>query len=144
MSRESDEALKKKIHKEYAEYLDREGIPYTNGNNGFDVHIPLQNIKESFTQICDPYDGRVLLDDYCGNCYTGVRAANRVAKAIRAQCPGYEITVEHYGASFEIVVCYLCEYTTAEAFHEYVLGVAHAADVGAGIGKEMLGDSFKR
>lgn len=42
----SDEELTKRIFKEYAEYLDRAGIPYDN-NQGFYVYVPLQNIKKS-------------------------------------------------------------------------------------------------
>ena len=144
MSMKSDNALTKKIYKEYAEYLDQTGVPYRNDQTGFHVYIPLKNIEKSFTQVCRAFDGKVLLTDYCGNCYTGVRLAKRVAKAIREQCPGYEITVEHYGASFEIEVYLEVEYTTTDALHEHVLGVAHVADVGAGIGKEMLGEDFER
>ena len=64
--------------------------------------------------------------------------------SIRVQCPGYEIIVENYGASFGIEVYHEMKYTTAEALPEHVLGVAHVADSEAGIGKEMLGDSFER
>ena len=108
------------------------------------MYIPLKNIKKSFTHICRVFDGKVLLTDYCGNCGTGVRLAKRVAKVIRERCPGYEITVEHYGVSFEIEVYLEVEYTTVEALHEHVIGVAHVADVGAGIGREMLGEDFER
>ena len=104
MSLENDETLTKRIHKEYAEYLDQAGVPYRNDQNGFFVFIPLKNIKRSFTHVCDAFSGKVLLADYCGNCYTGIRLANRVAKKIREQCPEYTIDVEHYGASYEIVV----------------------------------------
>ena len=31
-----------------------------------------------------------------------------------------------------------------EELHRHVLGVAHVVDVGAGIGKEMLGEDFER
>lgn len=144
MSKKSDDALTKKIYEEYTEYLDRAGVPYNNDQNGFHVYIPLKNIKKSFTHICRVLDGKVLLADYCGNCYTGVRLAKRVANAIREQCPGYEITVEYYGASFEIEVYLEVEYTTVGALHENVLGVAQVADVGAGIGREMLGEDFER
>ena len=144
MSMKTDDALTKKIYKEYSEYLDKAGVPYRNDQNGFYVYIPLQNIKQSFTHVCRAFEGKVLLTDYCGNCYTGVRLAKRAAKAIREQCPGYEITVEHYGASFEIEVYHEVEYTTVVALHEHVLGVAHIADTGAGIGKEMLGENFER
>ena len=92
-----------------------------------------------------PQNGRTLhLTDYCGNCYTGVRKANRVAKAIREKFPKHEISVEHYGASFEIEVYYEIEFTTIEALHEAVLSVAEVADEGAGIGYEMLGEDFER
>ncbi len=144
MSIKSDDALTKKIYREYAEYLENAGVPYNNNQNGFHVYVSLQNIEKSFTHVCRAFDGKVLLTDYCGNCYTGIRLANRVAKAIREQCPGYDITVEHYGASFEIEVYHEVEYTTAEVLHEQVIGVAHVADTGAGIGKEMLGEDFER
>lgn len=144
MSMKSDDTLTKKIYEEYAEHLDKVSVPYSNNQNGFHVYIPLKNIKKSFTHICRVFDGKVLLTDYCGNCYTGVRLAKRVAKAIRERCPGYEITVEHYGASFEIEVYLEVEYTTVDALHENVLGVAQVADLGAGIGKEMLGENFER
>ena len=140
----SEDKLEKKIYTEYSEYLDQTGVSYNNNQNGFHVYIPLQNIKQSFTRICRASDGRILLTDYCGTCYTGVRLAKRVAKAIREQCPDYDIAVEHYGASFEIDVYYEVEYESAEELHRHVLGVAHVVDVGAGIGKEMLGKDFER
>ena len=93
--------------------------------------------------MCHVRDGKILLTDYCGNCYTGVRKANRVAKAIREKFPQHEISVEHYGASFEIDVYYEIEYTTIESLHEAVLSVAEVADEGAGIGYEMLGEDFE-
>ena len=139
-----DKALTQKIFREYSEYLDKAGVPYKNDQNGFYVFIPLQNIEESFTQVCESSNGKIHLWDYCGNCYTGVRLAKRVAKAIQAQCPGYEIEVEHYTSLFELDIYHEVEYTTAEELHQQVLGVAHAVDVGVGIGKEMLGKDFRR
>ena len=41
-------------------------------------------------------------------------------------------------------VYYEIEFTTIEALHEAVLSVAEVADVGAGIGYEMLGEDFER
>lgn len=141
---ETDHALTQKVFREYAEYLDKAGIPYKNDQNDFYVFIPLQNIEESFTKVCEIYSGKTLLSDYCGNCYTGIRLAKRVAKAIQAQCPGYEIEVEHYTSLFELDIYHEVEYTTAEELHQQVLGVAHAVDVGVEIGKEMLGKNFIR
>ena len=139
-----DKALTQKIFREYSEYLDKAGVPYKNDQNGFYVFIPLQNIEESFTKVCETYSGKTLLSDYCGNCYTGIRLAKRVAKAIPAKCPGYEIEIEHYTSLFEFDIYHEVEYTTAEELHQQVLGVVHVVDVGAGIGKEMLGKDFRR
>ena len=138
------DAVTKKVYKEYEAFLDAAGIQYRNNHNGFHVYIDLKNIKRSFTHVCHVRDGKILLTDYCGNCYTGVRKANRVAKAIREKFPNHEISVEHYGASFEIEVYYEIEFTTIEALHEAVLSVAEVADEGAGIGYEMLGEDFER
>ena len=134
-----------KVYKEYSEYLDVAGLPYSNNQNGFHVCLEMKHIRHSFTKVCRVRDGEVLLADYCGNCYTGVRKANRVAKAIREKFPNHEISVEHYGASFEIEVYYKIRLTTIEALHEAVLSVAEVADEGARIGYEMLGEEeFER
>lgn len=144
MNRTLDEAREDKIYKEYSEFLDRAGIKYDNRQYDFYVYVPLKNIKESFTQICKRSSGQVLVTDYCGNCYTGVRLAKRVAKAIREKCPEYQIEVEHYGASFEIEIYHNIELTSVEELHKQVLGVAQVVDIGVGIGKEMLGSDFVR
>ena len=139
----SNEEATKRIFREYAKYLDKAGIPYNN-RQGFYVYIPLQNIKQSFTYVCRPLYRKILLSDYCGNCCTSLRSAVRVANAIREQCPGYKITVEQCGGSFDLEVYHDFEYTTVEELHREVLGIAHIADVGAAIGKEMLGERFER
>ena len=108
------------------------------------MYIPLQNVEQSFTQICDAFGGEVLLADYCRDCCCKVRTADRVAKAIEAQCPGSDISVEQYGGVYELLVYRRVKYTTAEALHEAVLEVAHVVDVGAGIARDMLGGSFDR
>lgn len=134
----------KAILREYAAYLDSMAIPYNN-HNDFHVLLPLTNIKESFTKISPSIDdSKIIISDYCGNCYTGVRAANRVAKTIRTRFPDVEIFVEHFGASFELDIYDQHQYTTIENLHQRVLRIAEAVDAGAGIGKEMLGDDFER
>ena len=133
-----------KVYSDYSEYLDSAGVRYLNNQNGFHVYIVLKNIKQSFTQICYVHKGEILLTDYCGNCYTGVRRAKQVAKAIGEKFPGYEIRVEQYCASFEIDVYHRIKYTSVEALHEAVLGVAGVVDEGARIGRETLGEDFER
>ena len=140
----SDDALTKEIYREYEKYLTDAGIHYINNQNGFHVYINLKNIKQSFTHVCQVFDGKVLITDYCGNCYTGIRKANSVAKAIREKFPGHDIQVEHYGGSFELEIYYEIEYTTIDALHEAVLSVAAVADEGARIGYDMLGEDFER
>ena len=140
----SDKELTAKVYTEYAQYLTRHGIRFNNNQNGFHVYIDLKNIKQSFTHVCQVFHGKILITDYCGNCYTGVRAANRVAKAIREKCPGHDIRVERYGGSFEIEIYHEIEFTTIDELHEHVLGVAAATDEGARIGYEMLGEDFER
>ena len=134
----------KDIQTEYAAYLDTLGVPYINRQD-FHVLLPLRNAKQSFTQVCSMmHDGKILLTDYCGSCHTGVRAANRVAKAIRAQFPDVDIIVEHYVASFEVEIYDEHKYTTIEDLHQRVLRIAEVVDYGAGIGREMLGEDFER
>ncbi len=134
-----------KVYKDYSAFLDAAGLPYNNNLNGFHVCLEMKNIRHSFTQVCRVHNGEIMITDYCGNCYTGVRKANRVAKAIRERFPNHEISVEHYGASFEIEVYYRIQFTTIEALHEAVLSVAEVADEGAKIGYEILGDEeFER
>ena len=133
------------VYKEYSEFLDAAGLPYNNNQNGFHVCLEMEHIKHSFTQVCRVRNGEIMLTDYCGNCYTGVRKAKRVAKAIQEKFPKHEISVEYYGASYEIEVYYRIQYTTVEALHEAVMSVAKVADEGARIGYEMLGDEeFER
>lgn len=134
--------MEKKVKEEYAAFLDQTDISYMNNSNGFYVSIPLKNIKESFTQICGYPDGKVLVTDYCGECGTGIRLAKQVAKAIQQQYRDCRIAVEHYGGAFEIDIYHEVEYTTAAALHEHVVYVAHIADEGFRIGKEMLGERF--
>ena len=133
------------VYQAYSEFLDAAKFPYSNNQNGFHVYLEMKHIRRSFTQVSEVWNGEILITDYCGNCYTGVRKANRVAKAIREKFPDHEISVEHYGASFEIEVYYQIRFTTIEALHEAVLSVAEVADEGARIGYEMLGDEeFER
>ena len=139
-----DEALTKQIYRDYEKFLTDAGISYHNNQNGFHVYIALKNIKQSFTHVCQAFNGKVLITDYCGNCYTGIRKANSVAKKIRAKFPNHDIQVEHYGASFELDIYYEIPFTTIEALHEAVLNVAEVADEGARIGYEMLGEDFER
>ena len=144
MSMKSDEALTKKIQKEYKEFLDAQGIKY-NDTQGLYVYMDTKNIDHSFTHVCSVFDGNILITDYCGNCYTGIRAANRVAKAIQAKFPECDIRPERYGGSFELEVYKEIEFKSIEDLHEHVCRVAEAADEGAKIGYEMLGkDSFER
>ena len=132
------------IKDEYASYLERHGVPYINRDD-FYVLLPLTNVEHSFTKVCSVmHDGKILLTDYCGNCYTGVRAANRVAKAVRLQYPEINIQVYHYGASFELDISDKCQFTTIEDLHQRILLIAQVVDYGARIGKEMLGDDFER
>ena len=132
------------IREEYASYLKRLGVPYKYDVDLY-VLLPLTNTRHSFTHVCSVMrDGIILLTDYCGNCYTGVRAANRVAKAIRLQYPDIEIRVEHYGASFELDIYDEHQFTTIEDLHQRILLIAQVVDYGARIGKEMLGDDFER
>ena len=140
---ESDQKLAKKVFREYAAFLDAQGIKY-NDHQGFYVYIDTKNINHSFTHVCQPFNGRILITDYCGNCYTGIRAANRVVKAIQAKFPGIDIRPERYGGSFEIEIYHEIEFKTIEDLHEHVIQVAEVADEGAGIGREMLGESFDR
>ena len=134
----------KDIQAEYAAFLDSLGVPYINRQD-FHVLLPLANAEHSFTQVCAMmHDGKILLTDYCGNCYTGIRAANRVAKAIRSKFPDVDTIVEHYGASFELDVYDEHKFTTIEDLHQRVLRIAEVVDYGAAIGKEMLGDDFER
>ena len=140
----SDAALTKQLYRDYEIFLTNAGIRYNNNQNGFHVYIDLKNTKQSFTHVCQVFHGKVLVTDYCGNCYTGIRKANRVAKAIREKFPHYDIQVEHYGGSFELDIYHEIEYTTIASLHEAVLGVAEVADEGARIGYEMLGEDFER
>lgn len=139
-----DGVLTKRIYRDYERFLTDAGISYQNDQNGFHVYVNLKNIKHSFTHVCQVFNGKVLITDYCGNCYTGIRKANRVAKAVREKFPDHHIQVEHYGASFELDVYYEIPFTTIEALHEAVLTVAEVADEGARIGYEMLGEEFER
>lgn len=143
MKRESDAALAKKVFKEYSAFLDANGIRY-NDHQGFYVYADTKNMKHSFTHVCEPFDGEVLITDYCGNCYTGIRAANRVVKAIQSRFPDCDIRPEKYGGAFEIEIYHSITFKNIEDLHEHVLRVAKAADEGAGIGYEMLGKSFDR
>ena len=117
MSVGTDNALTKKIYREYSAFLDKAGIRYHNNQNGFHVYVDLKNIKDSFTHVCRAFDGKVLITDYCGTCYTGIRKAKRVAKAIQERFPLHDIHVEQYGGPFELDIYYEIEYTTIEALH---------------------------
>ena len=108
------------------------------------MYIPLQNVRRSFTHVCDVFNGRVLLSDYCGSCCIRLKDAIRLANVIRKKCPEYRIYVEQYSFATELSIYHEIEFTTIEALHEQVLGVAHVVDVGVEIGKEMLGEDFER
>ncbi len=140
--REDDE-LTKEIWKEYGEYLKARDIDYLD-NQGFIVRIPLRNTDHSFTHVCGIRDGKIIVWDYCGSCYTGVRLAKRVAKAIKEKYPGENIVVEKYGGSFELDIIRDVEYTTIEELHKNVMAVTDIVDEGARIGYEMLGEDFDR
>lgn len=138
MSIKADDTMTKKIYREYSAFLDKAGIRYHNNQNGFYVYIDLKNIKDSFTHVCRAFDGKVLLTDYCGTCYTGIRKVKRVMKAIQEKFPNHDIHVELYGGSFEIDIYYEIDYSTIEALHEAVLSVAEVVDEGVKIAREML------
>ena len=140
--RDKEHALK--IFSEYAALLDKEGIEYSNDQHGFYVHIPLRNIEKSFTLVCPVINGKVLLTDYCGDCYTGLKTSRTVEKAIRLKFPDYDIKLEHYAGGYEPVIYRELEYTTPAALHEQVLAISEVADEGFRIGKEMLGEHFLR
>ena len=142
MSMKSDDALTKRIRKEYPKYLDKLEIQYNN-RDGFYVRIKLNNICTSFTQVGEGLDGKVLITDYCGTCYSGIRIANRIAKAIQAKYPMVDIRVERYG-TFEIDIYHEIPFTTIEELHRNVILVAETVDAGVVIGKQMLGDEFVR
>ena len=137
------------IKKAYGMFLKKEGIHYSD-HQGFYVRIPLKNTDTSFTHVCDIRHGEILLADYCGNCYTKIRMAQRVAKAIKQVVKEaiplldskFDIRPEHYGASFELTIYWEIKYKDIQDLHERVLAIANVVDIGAGIGKEMLGDEF--
>ena len=130
------------LQQKYAALLDQQGIKYSN-HQGFYVRIPLKNTKSSFTHVCDIHDGKILLADYRGDCCTGIRAANRLAKAIQKQFPEFDIVVEKYSI-FEIVVYKWIQFDSIDALHQEVLSMATVVDEGARLGKEMLGEDFER
>lgn len=84
-----------------------------------------------------------MLSGYKAFRYTGIRAAKKLAKSLQEKFPDYHIWVEKY-TSFEIDVAQDFEFTTLEDLHRRVMQLASVVDEGAGIGKEMLGDSFER
>ena len=56
----------------------------------------------------------------------------------------FDIRPEHYSASFELTIYWEIKYKDIQDLHERVLAIANVVDIGAGIGKEMLGSSFER
>ena len=143
MSRLSDLALTKQIYEEYREFLKREGIRYYGGQHDLHVCIPV-NGTESFTQVSKAVDGKVLLADYCGDCYSGNADAQRLADAIRERFPKYEIQVMKLSACYELAISREITYTGIEALHEAVLGMAEVVSAGAMLGRDMLGGQFER
>ena len=131
-----------KIFDEYTAYLKTHGFDYRD-SQGFSVRFKLKNADVAFIDVIETHDGRLEVFDYFGNCYTGIRAANRLAKALQQRFPEYEIWVEKY-TSFEIDVAQKFDFTTIEDLHERVCRLAEIVDEGAGIGKETLGESFDR
>ncbi|MBQ8707020.1 MAG: hypothetical protein IJ523_02895 [Succinivibrionaceae bacterium] len=141
----TEEELAEMIFREYAAYLEQVGVRYSYRQRApFYVYVPLTNIDKSFTHVCRYRRGEIQICDYCGICYTGIRLANRVAKAIRERSGSDDIVVERYGEKFELDIYHTIQYTGIEALHQAVLDVAHVADFGFGIGKEMLGEQFVR
>ena len=134
----------RKIFDEYSALLEKKGIEYSNDQNGFYVHVPLKNIGKSFTLVCPVINGKVLLTDYCGDCYTGLKTSKTVEKALREKFPDYDIKLEHYAGGYEAVIYHEVKYTTPEELHAAVLEIARIADEGSLTGKEMLGKDFIR
>ena len=138
----ADNAQMKQIKKEYGTFLESQNIKYSD-NQGFYVRIPLKNTDTSFTHVCDINHGEILLADYCGNCISDIDTAVDVADAIMKKCPDARIDVERY-SSFQLTLYKEIKYVSIEDLHKHVLRMAEIIDIGAGIGKEMLGSSFER
>ena len=130
------------IKKEYSSFLKAQEIDYSD-HQGFYVKLPLKNTDHSFTHVCDIRKGEILLADYCGNCISDLDTAVDVADAIREKCPDARIDVERY-SSYQLTLYNEIKYQSIEELHKHVLRMAEVVDIGAGIGKEMLGDGFER
>lgn len=143
MNYQEDEKRSNEIWKAYGKYLDSQGIEYNN-RNGFHVRIPLKHTDKSFIHVGRVFDGLLNLADYCGTCYTGIRMAKKVMKAIKERYPEADVYVERFGGTFELDVQHKMKYTTVEELHEQVLKIAEIVDWGAKIGYDMLGEDFER
>ena len=138
----NDKELTARIQKEYAVYLKRRGINFSN-NQGFYVMLPLKNTDHSFTHVCEVFNGDILLADYCGNCCSDLDTAVEVADAIMEKCPDCRIDVERY-STFQLTLYNEIKYDSIENLHKHVLRMAEIVDIGAGISRQMLGGSFDR
>ncbi|MBR1478879.1 MAG: hypothetical protein IJ608_13120 [Lachnospiraceae bacterium] len=145
-----------KIFANYAAYLDERSIPYYN-RQGFYVCAPLKHLLPdgtpitrtrelaSFIHVYDNFDGGLALYDYFGSCYTGIRIAKRVMKAIKACYPectgetGYTFHVEEY-THFELGIYHEFKFTSIEDLHERVMKVAGMIEKGSAIGYDMIGE----
>ena len=133
--------LEKSIIKAYVAYLEHSGIQYNAGND-FSVRFELSNTDVTFIDVMGNQE-KITLFNYFGTCYTGIRAAKRVAKVLQENFTEYKIWVDKY-TGFEIDVEDEFPFTTIEDLHYRVCRLAMAVDKGAGVGKEMLGDAFER
>lgn len=131
------------ILKKYADYLDQQNIRYHLADRKISVRFDLTNAEFAFIDVIAMFDGPFEIFDYFGTCYTGKRAANRVAKVLSQKFPDYSVWVEMYTVP-EIDVSQNFHFTTIEDMHERVVRFAKTVDEGAGIGKQMLGDDFDR
>ena len=145
-----------KIFADYAAYLDELSIPYHNQQD-FYVCALLKHLLPdgtaitrtrelaSFIHVYDNFDGGLALYDYFGSCYTGIRIAKRVMKAIKACYPecteeaGYTFRVEEY-THFELGIYHEFKFTSIEDLHERVMKVAGMIEKGSAIGYDMAGE----
>ncbi len=130
------------ILKEYARYLDKQGIKYNN-HQGFSVHFNLDNVGFTAIDVIESYNGQYSVYDYIGEANVGKRAANKLVKELSAAFPDYKIFIEQYTV-FEIEIQQYFDFTTIENLHQRVLSMADAINRGYKIAKDMLGESFYR
>ena len=131
----------KPILEEYGEFLEKQGIDFRT-LNCFSVCLELVNAAVTFIKV--RVKGNIVtLFNYFGTCYTGIRATNRVVKVLKGKFPKYTIWVEKF-TTFEIDIEEIFQFFTIGHLHERVCRMAAVIDERAGIGKEMLGESFDR